>query len=120
MTEEKTRLRYHKIGATPKTNHNLPEPEKHKYSELVVTVEGLKELLWQLAGSVNRDLPINRDKAYVAFKLLYRLWYHHELGEEGRPRYPPFSWTVIERVAEYGTEPFAYPGLKLGTEVPTQ
>jgi len=101
-----TTQRYHKIAEEPKVNYDLPEPERHRYSELDVTNEALREYLFQLSIDPQRNQPLNRDRAHVATKLLYRLEEHHKMAREGRPHYPPFSWKLVERFAK--TPPFTY------------
>ena len=101
-----TRQRYHKIAEEPKVNNDLPELERHRYSELDVTNEALREYLFQLSIDPNRNQILNRDRAHVASKLLYRLEEHHKQARDGRPHYPPFSWTLVERFAK--TPPFTY------------
>jgi len=101
-----TTQRYHKIAEEPKQNYDLPEPERHRYSELDVTNEALCEYLFQLSIDPQRNQPLNRDRAHVATKLLYRLEEHHKMARDGRPHYPPFSWKLVERFAK--TPPFTY------------
>ena len=101
-----TTQRYHKIAEEPKQNYDLPEPERHRYSELDVTNEALREYLFQLSIDPQRNQLLNRDRAHVATKLLYRLEEHHKMARDGRPHYPPFSWKIVERFAK--TPPFTY------------
>ena len=99
-----TTQRYHKIAETPKINYDLPEPERHRYSELDIVNEALRELLWRLTDEKHNHL--SRDKAHVAMKTLYRLEEHHKHARDGRPHYPPFSWALVENLAK--TPPFTY------------
>jgi len=101
-----TTQRYHKIAEEPKVNYDLPEPERHRYSELDVNNEALREYLFQLSIDPDRDQILNRDRAHVASKLLYRLEEHHKQARDGRPHYPPFSWALVENFAK--TPPFSY------------
>lgn len=99
-----TTQRYHKIAEEAKVNYDLPEPERHRYSELDVVNEALRELLSQLHA--DRNGYLDRDKAHVALKILYRLEEHHKQARDGRPDYPPFSWEMVRHFA--GTAPFTY------------
>ena len=99
-------MRYHKIAEENKLNYDLPEPERHRYSELSVVNEALREYLFQLSIDPERNQPLKRDKAHVALKTLYRLEEHHKHARDGRPHYPPFSWTLVENFAK--TPPFTY------------
>jgi len=99
-----TAQRYHKIAEEPKVNYDLPEPERHRYSELDVVNEALRELLSQLYSE--RTGYLCRDKAHVALKILYRLEEHHKMARNGRPDYPIFSWEMVKQFA--GTPPFTY------------
>ena len=99
-----TTQRYHKIAEEPKQNYDLPEPERHRYSELDVVNEALRELLSQLYSE--RTGYLCRDKAHVALKILYRLEEHHKMARNGRPDYPIFSWEMVKQFA--GTPPFTY------------
>ena len=101
-----TTQRYHKIAEESKLNYDLPEPERHRYSELDVTNEALREYLFQLSIDPNRNQILNRDRAHVATKLLYRLEEHHKQARDGRPHYPPFSWSLVENFSR--TAPFTY------------
>ena len=96
-------MRYHKIAEMPKR----VEPgnkERHRYSEIDVVNEALRELLAQLYA--DRNGYLGRDKAHVALKILYRLEEHHKMARDGRPDYPPFSWEMVHHFA--GTAPFTY------------
>ena len=99
-----TTQRYHKIAEEPKQNYDLPEPERHRYSELDVVNEALRELLGQLHAEQTGYLC--RDKAHVALKILYRIEEHHKMARNGRPDYPHFSWEMVKHFA--GTPPFTY------------
>jgi len=99
-------VRYHKIAEAPKRIHPGDE-ERHHYSELEVADEALRLLLAELhhrhqTGTVTR---LELDKAHVALKTLYRIEEHHKQARDGRPRYPPFSWTMIKYFA--GTPPYS-------------
>ena len=100
-------MRYHKIAEQPKRIQPGDE-ERHHYSELEVADEALRLLLAELhhrhqTGTVTQ---FDMDKAHVALKTLYRIEEHHKQARDGRPRYPPFSWTMIKYFA--GTPPFTY------------
>ena len=99
-----TTQRYHKIAEETKQNYDLPEPERHRYSELDVVNEALRELLHQLNNE--RSGFLCKDKAHVALKILYRLEEHHKMARNGRPDYPPFSWEMVKHFAV--TPPFTY------------
>jgi len=99
-----TTQRYHKIAEEPKINYDLAEPERHRYSELDVVNEALRELLSQLYSE--RSGYLCKDKAHVALKILYRLEEHHKMARDGRPDYPPFSWEMVKHFAT--TPPFTY------------
>jgi len=96
-------VRYHKIAEMPKRVEPGSE-ERHRYSEINVVNEALRELLAQLHAEQNGYLC--RDKAYVALKILYRIEEHHKMARDGRPNYPPFSWEMVHHFA--GTPPFTY------------
>jgi len=99
-----TTQRYHKIAEEPKQNYDLPEPERHRYSELDVVNMALRRLLTEL--NEERSGYLCRDMAHVAMKTLYRFEEHHKMARDGRPDYPEFSWTLIENFAK--TPPFTY------------
>jgi len=99
-----TTQRYHKIAEEPKVNYDPPEPECHRYSELDVVNEALRELLGQL--HTEQSGYMCRDKAHVALKILYRIEEHHKMARNGRPDYPKFSWEMVKHFA--GTPPFTY------------
>ena len=96
-------MRYHKIAESPKRVEPGDE-ERHRYSEIDVVNEALRELLSQLYN--DRNGYLDKDKAHVAVKILYRLEEHHKQARDGRPHYPPFSWEIVGRFAE--TPPFTY------------
>jgi len=100
-----TTQRYHKIAEEPKQNYDLPEPERHRYSELDVTNEALREYLFQLSIDPQRNQPLNRDRAHVATKLLYRLEEHHKMARDGRPHYPPFTYQEYSTPLAGGGKP---------------
>ena len=96
-------MRFHKIAESPK-RVTPSEEERHRYSEIDVVNEALREYLAQLHAEQNGYLC--RDKAYVALKILYRIEEHHKHAQDGRPKYPPFSWEMVHHFAV--TPPFSY------------
>ena len=91
--------RYHRISEDPKLRSTKPE-QWHHYTELSVVMEALQELLWLTSDTRDREDALNRDKAEVAYKILYRLAEHHKNGEQGRPDYPEFSWGIIDALVQ--------------------
>lgn len=101
-----TTQRYHKIAEEPKTNYDLSKPERHRYSELEVIDEFIRDGLFSIMNDPQRNSYLKRDKAYVALKILYRIEEHHKMARNGRPDYPKFSWEMVKHFA--GTAPFTY------------
>lgn len=110
--------RYHRIAEDPKLKAADPE-QWHHYSELDTVIDALKELLWMISDARDRDDPLNRDRAEVAYKTLYRLAEHHKQGRQGRPDYPEFSWGVVEMLVQRKEPLFSTaPGGGLGPNSP--
>ena len=63
--------------------------------EIPEVIAGLKLRIAQLC--VTKD---DKEKAEIAFRTLYRL----VRKESGRPRYPLFSWQLIENYSTYQEE----------------
>jgi hypothetical protein len=64
-------------------------------SEIPEVIRGLRIRLEHLL-----DVKSEPEKAKIAFHVLYRLI----IKEKGRPKYPKFSWEVLERFLEWYEE----------------